>query len=275
MKLLPGLLCAVALAFAADESASLQRARQEFDRVRALVDAGAFPKSKLAEAQADLDDAIDEAVLERTLYGKIAIEDLSERQADDMLAAANRRLERQRARIDRQRKLIDLGVVARADLGDLETDLEHRRSAVTQAESRSALLREIVEVARAEAAAAAEAREAVPKPEWKAKEFVNGDHLLAAKDLKALMLGFEKEFGRPLPISARGSTAVHRALGLDHSGRIDVALAPDSPEGIWLRKFLDDLSVPYYAFRIAIPGKATAPHIHIGPGSTRIIKPSA
>src|SRR6185295_4269375 len=176
----------------------------------------------------------------------------------------------QRTRIEKQRKLIEEGVIARADLAEPEADLKRRLLVVEQANSRAALVLEIVEMARAEAAAAAEARDAVPVPEWKAKEFVNGAHLLSTKDLKTLTLSFEKEFSHPLPISARGSTAVHRALGLDHSGRIDVALAPDSREGVWLRKFLDDLSVPYYAFRIAIPGKATAPHIHIGPGSTRI-----
>ena len=58
---------------------------------------------------------------------------------------------------------------------------------------------------------------------------------------------------------ARGSTAVHRAMGFDHTGRIDVALNPDALEGQWLRKYLDSKDIPYYAFRIAIPGKATAP----------------
>jgi hypothetical protein len=63
---------------------------------------------------------------------------------------------------------------------------------------------------------------------------------------------------------------VHRALGFDHTGRIDVALMPDSTEGVWLRRYLESKSIPYYAFRAAIAGKATAAHIHIGPGSTRL-----
>ena len=65
-------------------------------------------------------------------------------------------------------------------------------------------------------------------------------------------------------------TAVHTALGMDHTGRVDVAVNPDSPEGIWLREYLDARAIPYYAFRVAMAGKATAPHIHIGPGSTRL-----
>ena len=36
---------------------------------------------------------------------------------------------------------------------------------------------------------------------------------------------YEEHFGKPLPISAMGETAVHRALGFDHRGRVDVAPA--------------------------------------------------
>jgi hypothetical protein len=103
------------------------------------------------------------------------------------------------------------------------------------------------------------------------EEKTSGTHLIQPNELKALTLAFEKKFSEPFPISAKGMTAVHRALGLDHTGRVDVAVNPDSPEGIWLREYLDARAIPYYAFRVAMAGKATAPHIHIGPGSTRLI----
>ena len=73
-----------------------------------------------------------------------------------------------------------------------------------------------------------------------------------------------------MPISARGETALHRSLGFDHRGRIDVALNPDQREGVWLRTWLQRSKIPYYAFRAAVRGKATAPHIHLGPPSTRL-----
>jgi hypothetical protein len=91
-----------------------------------------------------------------------------------------------------------------------------------------------------------------------------------ARDLPALELAFAAKFDRPLPISAEGETEVHRALGFDHRGRIDVAVVPSAPEGVWLRQYLQMRKIPYYAFSRAIPGKATAAHIHIGPGSTRL-----
>jgi hypothetical protein len=51
---------------------------------------------------------------------------------------------------------------------------------------------------------------------------------------------------------------------------VDVAIFPDTTEGVWLRHFLEASDIPYYAFRSSIPGKATGAHIHIGPPSTRI-----
>jgi hypothetical protein len=47
-------------------------------------------------------------------------------------------------------------------------------------------------------------------------------------------------------------------------------LNPDQPEGVWLRTYLSSNEIPYFAFRSAVSGKATGPHIHIGPGSTRL-----
>ena len=145
--------------------------------------------------------------------------------------------------------------------------LARRKQTLEQAKARSALVESILNMANAEAAAASEP--ALP-PDRRAEEFVAGDHGLAPQDIKDITLAFEKKFDKPLPVSARGETAVHRALGFDHTGRIDVALTPDSAEGVWLRKYLESKSIPYYAFRTAIPGKATAAHIHIGPGSTRL-----
>ncbi|HYA17233.1 MAG TPA: hypothetical protein VEF06_07195, partial [Bryobacteraceae bacterium] len=87
---------------------------------------------------------------------------------------------------------------------------------------------------------------------------------------KAVEFAFAGKFSRPLPISADGETAVHRSFGFDHRGRIDVALSPDQPEGIWLMKFLEQKHIPYFAFRAAVPHKATGAHIHLGPESTRL-----
>ena len=89
-------------------------------------------------------------------------------------------------------------------------------------------------------------------------------------DLTAISAQFEKRFHHALPVSALGQTLLHQSMGLDHRNRVDVALNPDQPEGLWLRALLERLHVPYLAFRSAVAGAATAPHIHIGTGSTRL-----
>jgi len=220
---------------------------------------------KVAEAEQALDDAIDEDVLDRTLYGHLTIEDLSEKQAAEMTAAAEHRVAREQEKVDRGKRLVAEGVAEPYLFSDLDAELAQRKQALDQAHARAALVMEIVALVDAESAPDA------PAPiEWKPKEHFEGDGLLESKDIREITLAFEKQFHEPFPVSARGSTAVHRAMGFDHTGRIDVAIAPDSREGVWLRKYLESKSIPYFAFRVAIAGKATAPHIHIGPGSTRI-----
>ena len=88
----------------------------------------------------------------------------------------------------------------------------------------------------------------------------DGDGIFTPGTLARVEMAFAAHFGKPLPVSAMGETAVHRALGFDHRGRVDVAVHPDQPEGVWLREFLTENRIPYFAFRQAVPGKATGAH---------------
>ena len=80
---------------------------------------------------------------------------------------------------------------------------------------------------------------------------------------------FLTKFGRPLPTSAFGQSAIHDRWGLDHRQGMDVGLHPDSQEGMALVDFLRTEKIPFLVFRHAIPGVATGPHIHIGRPSHR------
>lgn len=82
---------------------------------------------------------------------------------------------------------------------------------------------------------------------------------------------FIAKFGHPLPTSAFGQSDIHNRWGLDHRQGIDVGLHPDSAEGLALQEFLRQEKIPYMAFRGAIPGVATGPHIHIGNPSPRYL----
>jgi hypothetical protein len=90
------------------------------------------------------------------------------------------------------------------------------------------------------------------------------------RDTPALQEFFMSRFGRALPISAYGQTALHDRMGLDHRGALDVAVHPDSPEG---RAFMDHLraaGIPFIAAWGAIPGSASGAHIHVGQPSPRM-----
>jgi hypothetical protein len=97
----------------------------------------------------------------------------------------------------------------------------------------------------------------------------DGSTAFTEADLTQLQSAFQARFDKPLPVSAHGESAVHRALGFDHRGRVDVAVSPEQAEGRWVRSYLVGKNIPFFAFRSAVPGVATGAHIHIGPASTR------
>jgi len=80
---------------------------------------------------------------------------------------------------------------------------------------------------------------------------------------------FTDTFHKELPIAVFGQGAIHDRWRLDHRNSMDISLHPDSAEGQALLDFLQRNAIPYLAFRSAIPGTATGPHIHIGRPSHR------
>ena len=80
---------------------------------------------------------------------------------------------------------------------------------------------------------------------------------------------FSDSFKKQLPIAVFGQGAIHDRWRLDHHNAMDIQLHPDTVEGRALLDFLQRNGIPYLAFRSAIPGTATGPHIHIGRPSHR------
>jgi hypothetical protein len=80
---------------------------------------------------------------------------------------------------------------------------------------------------------------------------------------------FSDTFNKQLPIAVFGQGAIHERWRLDHRNAMDIQLHPDGAEGRALLNFLQKNGIPYSAFRSAIPGTATGPHIHIGRPSHR------
>lgn len=89
-------------------------------------------------------------------------------------------------------------------------------------------------------------------------------------DTPKLQRFFLAQFGRALPISAFGQTALHDRMGFDHRQALDVAVHPDGPEGRALMAYLRTSGIPFIAAWGAIPGSASGAHIHVGQASPRL-----
>lgn len=251
----------------------LERARNEVARVQALVEDGTLPKSRLEEAKLRLADAEDDAVLARTLYGQQRLADMTVDDARAMLDAAKRRVDRQAQIVKQRQTLLDTGIIAKSEFAAFQEELDSRERVLELAQDRAKLLDDLKQMA-------AEEQRLVRTAEMDAAALKNvmirydGTGEFDLEQLPDISIHFEKHFHHALPISAIGQTAVHQSMGLDHRNRVDVALNPDQPEGVWLRQYLESLGVPYLAFRSALAGAATAPHIHIGTGSSRLKRAS-
>jgi hypothetical protein len=97
----------------------------------------------------------------------------------------------------------------------------------------------------------------------------NGGASWGLSDAFKVQRFFLDAFKRPLPVAVFGQGAIHDRWRLDHRNAMDVSLHPDGPEGQALLGFLRANGIPFLAFRQAIPGTATGPHIHIGRPSHR------
>lgn len=268
-------VCALALhgqTVPAADAAAEQELAREIARLKEMVAAGVAAPSALNRLEGQRDDLRDEALLRETLYGPLAVEELSSEQADEMVLAAARRLDRRRGALDEAKVRVEAGAASRLSLTPFLEDLDRMKRALDEAESRARLLKEFSEIARREAEFEQSPGEVplVPYGPLPVAEKYEGGGTLLPVQWRETVLRFESRFGRGLPVSAKGETAFHKALGYDHRGRVDVAIDPDSEEGQWLRRHLESMRVPYFLFRAAVPGKASAAHIHIGPPSARL-----
>ncbi|HEY7218695.1 MAG TPA: hypothetical protein VH985_09910 [Candidatus Binatia bacterium] len=100
----------------------------------------------------------------------------------------------------------------------------------------------------------------------------NGAFKWSLKEAPRVERYFAQTFGRRLPVTAMGQSDTHNRLGFDHHDSMDVALHPDSAEGKALIDHLRKAGIPFIAFRTAVPGASTGPHIHVGQPSGRLVR---
>jgi len=244
------------------------RAQEDMQKLRTLIAQGAVPLVRYQRALEAIEDAKDLSVLHKYLYNK----ELLPEQADQLIHIAQRMLVRRQADMIRMRQLASSGVVSRAEAEATDADFSRAQNELQLAQTRATLIQQIAESLRIERALASIELQVESHPEWAGSLYTkyDGRGVFTAADRDKIAAAFAVRFARSMPVSADGETATHRAMHFDHRGRIDVPVSPDQPEGQWLMHFLQVNQIPYFAFRSAVPGKATGPHIHIGPGSSRL-----
>ena len=178
------------------------------------------------------------------------------------------------AEVSKSKKLYEEGLIARAKVEENERTLASAREKVTatrkQITDADAQVASILVESEAEKTIAKNLRLA-RQSLVRTTAFIryNGTSGWGLGDAYKVQRFFSDTFKRELPIAVFGQGAIHDRWRLDHHNAMDISLHPDSAEGQALLSFLEKNGIPFLAFRSAIPGTATGPHIHIGRPSHR------
>ncbi|HEX8500061.1 MAG TPA: TolC family protein [Pyrinomonadaceae bacterium] len=185
-------------------------------------------------------------------------------------------------RVTQTAELYRAGLVSKRELERVEGEAETARAKVKVVEGQL----KNADVQIAETLVEAEAEEAAAKALAKAKAAgprasgavltttayirFGGTRAWSLAEAGAVGQFFARSFGRQLPVSSFGQSPVHDRWGYAHHNAMDVGVNPDSAEGRALMEYLRGAGIPFTAFRFAIPGTATGPHIHVGRPSHKI-----
>lgn len=245
------------------------RAQQNVDRIRGLVQQGVLPPANLLKAADDLNDALDSSILRSGAFTA----DLQPEQADQMVEVAERVYLRRQKRSMQLTQLVATGVMSRSEAEASVGDVTNAKIQLDLATERAHLVKDMAQ----QRALAQQEEDAEAHPEFNGSLYTHydGSGVFTRDDFNKISSAFMMAFGKAIPVSADGQTKVHEALGFNHAGRIDIALNPEQREGVWLIHYLEAHRIPYYAFKAAIAHKATGPHIHLGPSSTRLTASTA
>jgi hypothetical protein len=177
-------------------------------------------------------------------------------------------------KVTQAKRLFDEGLIARLQVEDAERAHAAAKGKVAetrrQMEQADTQIANVLVEAKAEEQLAKNLRMAKGSL-WQTTSFIryNGAGAWALSDAWKVQRFFSDKFKRPLPIAVFGQGAIHDRWRLDHRNSMDVSLYPDTAEGQALMNFLRNNGIPFLAFRQAIPGTATGPHIHVGRPSHR------
>jgi hypothetical protein len=202
--------------------------------------------------------------------------------SEELLRLEEAEVNRSAGKLEQLRQLFAEGLVAKNELEESEralaaarAKLEERRRQIADSDRLIVEIKAAEELAKSQPPPSAQPVQARPAQagSYSSNGVViryTGKSYWSIANLGTVQSFFSAQFKRSLPVSALGQTATHNRLGFDHRNGVDVALHPDSVEGRALINFLQSRGITFIAFRAAVPGSATGPHIHIGAGSRRL-----
>lgn len=190
-----------------------------------------------------------------------------------LLAIYERNVSTAAARLAQSRKLYDEGLISKNQLAETEAALAAANDKVTEAKSQMAGADTQIANTLLEAEAEAQlARSPLRKGSLvRTTSYVRyaGSGSWSLSEAWKVQRFFSDSFKKQLPVGVFGQGMIHERWRLDHRNAMDVSLHPDGPEGQALMNYLRANGIPFLAFRSAIPGSSTGPHIHIGRPSHR------
>jgi len=182
-------------------------------------------------------------------------------------------LERAELRVAQSKELFAQGLVSKVQLSESETALAVIQDKVNEAKQQLANADTQIATTLLEAEAERKiAKLRLPRGALVATTSYirfNGSANWLLPESGKVQKFFSDTFHKPLPIAVFGQGPIHDRWRLDHRNAMDVSLHPDGVEGRALIDFLRKNGIPFLAFRGAIPGTSTGPHIHIGRPSHR------
>jgi hypothetical protein len=193
---------------------------------------------------------------------------------EKLLASYEKNVAKAETRLSQSRELFAQGLVSKNDVAANERLLAEANDRVTETKQRM----NSADAQIADTLVEAEAANSLAKSKPMAKGSIlrtaayiryNGGASWSLTDAWKVQRFFLDAFKKPLPIAVFGQGSIHDRWRLDHHNAMDISLHPDGAEGQALLNFLRNNGIPFLAFRQAIPGTATGPHIHIGRPSHR------
>jgi hypothetical protein len=265
---------AAALALALSSGAVLEARQKSRARAKAAPPKEKTVKEKAAPKEPQSEVArLREELIRSTKEYKTSLEEL--------LRLYEAGVKRADERVSKAKELYEAGLISKREY---ERDEEAAAAARAKVKGVEGQLKN-ADVQIAETLVEAEAEEAAAKALARAKTAprargglisttayirYGGARAWTLGEAGAVMQFFTRSFGRQLPVSSFGQSPVHDRWGYAHHNAMDVGVSPDSTEGRALMEYLRSSGIPFTAFRFAIPGTATGPHIHVGRPSHKI-----